>query len=173
MKNSTLRKVLFLSRPVSLFALYDKLSEIEEQLVYENDENQSAFREYESENTFKRKHILVVDDDAEQLLLIKEQLEEFYDVTMVKSGQQAIKFLAKKIPDLILLDYLMPDEDGPSFLTRMREIENFANIPVVFLTGMTEKGTILHTLVELKPQGYVIKPVKKSELVAKIIEVLG
>ena len=172
-KNCTLKKVLFLSRPVSLFALYDKLAEIEELLESEKDESLSAFREYEREDTFRRKHILVVDDDSEQLLLIKEQLSDFYDVTLVKSGQAAIKFLAKQIPDLILLDYLMPEEDGPQFLHRMREIEQFAEIPVVFLTGMTEKNAILHTLVELKPQGYVIKPVKKSELVAKIIEVLG
>ena len=173
MKNSTLRKVLFLSRPVSLFALYDKLSEIEEQLVYENDENQSAFREYESENTFKRKHILVVDDDAEQLMQIKDHLREFYEVTLVPSGEAALKFLSKHEVDLVLLDYLMPDLNGPQVLENMRMMPGISEIPVVFLTGVTEKDTVVKTLVELKPQGYIVKPSKKSELVAKIIDILG
>ena len=84
----------------------------------------------------------------------------------------AFKYLSRNTPDLILLDYMMPGEDGPSVLRRLKEHEKYANIPVIFLTGMTEKNTVIRTLTELKPQGYVIKPSKKSELVAKIIDVL-
>ena len=52
-------------------------------------------------------------------------------------------------------------------------IPEVSHIPVVFLTGVTEKETVVKTLVELKPQGYIVKPSKKSELVAKIIDILG
>ena len=68
---------------------------------------------------------------------------------------------------------MMPEEDGPSVLRRLREVDEYADIPVIFLTGMTEKNTVIRTLTELKPQGYIVKPAKKSELVAKIIEVIG
>lgn len=173
---SGLGRVFFLSRPVPLYALYEKLAEIEEAMNNYGREQMDSIREYVSEcadTGFKRKHILVVDDETEQLVTIKEQLSEFYDVTLVKSGEAAFKFLLRKIPDLILLDYLMPGEDGPSVLRHMRTIEELASIPVVFLTGVTERDAILKVISELRPQGYVVKPAKKSELVAKIIDVLG
>ena len=175
MQYSELEKVLFVSRPVSLFALYEKLSEIEKLLEDDKENNLSAFREYVNENAgkYRRKHILVVDDDTEQLLVIKEHLEEFYDVTCVKSGDAALKFLSKKECDLILLDYLMPKMDGPAVLRKIQETDEWADIPVVFLTGVKEKNKVLDALLELRPQGYLIKPSKKSEIVAKIIDILG
>ena len=175
MKHTELERVLFLSRPVSLFALYEKLSEIESLWEEEKENGLSAFREFVNDNAGKnaRKQILVVDDDTEQLMIIKEQLEEFYDVTCVKSGAAAFKFLAKKTPDIILLDYLMPMMDGPEVLRNIQDTKDWEDIPVVFLTGMTEKKKVLQTLAELRPQGYIVKPAKKSELVAKIIDILG
>ena len=174
-KYTELERVFFLSRPVSLFALYEKLSEIEKTIENTKDNNLAAFREYVNEDAGKprRKQILVVDDDSEQLMHIKEQLEEFYDVTCVKSGEAAFRYLAKKRADLILLDYLMPIIDGPEVLRSIQDTSGWEDIPVVFLTGMTEKNKVLKTLAELKPQGYIVKPAKKSELVAKIIDILG
>ncbi len=175
MKYTELERVFFLSRPVSLFALYEKLSEIEKTIEEDKDNNLSAFREFVNENDHghPRKKILVVDDDTEQLMHIKDQLDEFYDVVCVKSGEAAFKFLAKKTCDLILLDYLMPVMDGPTVLRSIQDTSDWENIPVIFLTGMTEKKKVLQTLAELRPQGYIVKPAKKSELVAKIIDVLG
>ena len=175
MKYSDLERVFFLSRPVSLFALYEKLSEIEKNLEDIKDNGLATFREYVSEKAGRpeRKRILVVDDDSEQLMNIKIQLDEFYDVTCVKNGEAVFRFLASKTPDLILLDYLMPVMDGPEILRRIHETKGWENIPVVFLTGMTERNKVLKTIAELKPQGYIVKPAKKSELVAKIIDVVG
>ncbi len=171
-KHTVLKKVLFISRPVPLLSLYEKLIGIEEELDKTIQGNLSAFHEFINEEVDdERRHILVVDDDTEQLFNIKEQLREFYHVTPVKSGEAAFRFLKKRIPDLILLDYMMPEEDGPSVFRRLRETEAYAEIPVIFLTGMTEKNTVIRTLTELKPQGYIIKPSKKSEIVAKIIDV--
>lgn len=172
MKHTELDRVLFLSRPVSLFALYEKLTEIEESMKDEKEQNLSSFREYVNENAPARRRILVVDDDSEQLLHIKDQLEEFYDVTCVKSGEDAFKFLSKKTCDLILLDYLMPKMDGPEVLRNLQDTKDWEDIPVIFLTGVTEKKKVIQTLAELRPRGYIVKPSKKSEIVAKIIDVL-
>ncbi len=176
MKFTDLERVLFISRPVSLFALYEKMDDIEEKAAAEKEKDSSAFWEYVNEdaiNRAKRKRILVVDDDSEQLFNIKEQLDEFYDVSLVRSGDAALKFLSKHIPDMILLDYLMPDKDGPQVFKEFQKTPEYAAVPVVFLTGMTEKKAVMQTLRDLRPKGYIVKPVKKSALVAKIIDVIG
>ena len=126
-----------------------------------------------ADDTPPRKHILVVDDDSSQLLQMKDHLREFYEVTLVPSGKAALKYLTKHRVDLIFLDDLMPEMNGPDVLEQLRRLPALKFIPVVFLTGVTEKDTVIKTLVELKPQGYIVKPAKKSELVAKIIDILG
>ncbi len=174
--NTKLERMFFMSRPVSLFALYEKLNEIENK-VEENIKNGSTlvteFVNPHAHDLPPRRRILVVDDDSQQLLHIKEQLNEFYDVTLVPSGEAALKYLGGHNVDLILLDYLMPEMDGPLVLESIRMMPDRLDIPVVFLTGVTEKDKVVKTLVELKPQGYIVKPSKKSELVAKIIDILG
>lgn len=173
--NTDLERMFFLPRPVSLFALYDKLNDIENDIERIKKENGGSLEEYVNEGKkteYERRHILVVDDDPELLIHIKEQLKEFYEVTLAGSGKNMFKYLEKFKVDLILLDYLMPEMDGPEVLCKLREFDEYKDIPVVFLTGVSEKETVIKTLVELKPQGYILKPSKKSELVAKIIDVL-
>ena len=58
-------------------------------------------------------------------------------------------------------------------LQTIRERPEYADIPVVFLTGMAEREAVLQLFVDYMPQGYVLKPSKKSELVAKIIDAIG
>ncbi len=173
-KYTELKKVVFFSRPISLFTIYEKMIRIEEELKDKADVNyMEIFEKTEDDDVPGRKKILVVDDDAEQLLYIKDLLKEFYDVSLVKSGDDCFRFLQKKKTDLILLDFLMPELDGPAVYKGLRDVEETKDIPVIFLTGVKEKKTVIKTLTELKPQGYIVKPSKKSELVAKIIDVLG
>ncbi len=170
---SRLESVLFLPRPISFTVLREKLAEIKTTVEKRKEQNLSLFREYVNEKEYyTKKNILVVDDDPDYLAHIKEQLEEFYRVTCVRSGADAYKSLIREIPDLILLDYLMPDENGPAVLRRIQASSDWCDIPVIFLTGVSEKSAVLQTLTELRPQGYVVKPCKRSELVAKIIDVL-
>ncbi len=173
-KYTTLDRLFFMSRPVSLYVLYDKLAEIEKKYEEEGEDYPilSEFINPAGDGQIRRRHILVVDDNAQQLMQIKEHLREFYQVTLVNRGELAFRVLDKSIVDLILLDYLMPGMDGPEVYKRIRELPEYANIPVVFLTGVSEKETVIKTLVELLPQGYIVKPARKSELVAKIIDVL-
>ncbi len=66
----------------------------------------------------------------------------------------------------------MPEMDGPETLKAIRADEDIEDVPVIFLTGVKERNIVIETITKLKPEGYVIKPSKKSELVAKIIDAL-
>ena len=79
--------------------------------------------------------ILVVDDDATMARAIHSFLKDDYEVYMVTSGKNALQFLEKKTPDLVLLDIKMPEMDGFETLTEMRKHPDMAEVPVIFLTG--------------------------------------
>ena len=126
-----------------------------------------------SENPVQnKKHILVVDDNAMMLKVIKEHLHEKYDVGTAVSGKVALKFLEHKTTDLILLDYDMPQENGPAVLEKLRASDATKDIPVIFLTGVTESKKIKEALV-LKPQGYLLKPVNREKLLEEIEKFIG
>lgn len=118
------------------------------------------------------KHILVIDDDPRMLRLIKEELREEYNVATAVSGKVAMKFLERKRTNLILLDYEMPEEDGPTVLAKLRENPQTKNIPVVFLTGINESEKIQKVLA-MKPQGYLLKPIESTKLFQTIRKVIG
>lgn len=125
----------------------------------------------EQAEAVKRKHILVVDDDSSVLKLLKGYLAERYDVATAISGKIALKFLETKKTDMVLLDYEMPNENGAEVLAKIRENANTANLPVVFLTGVTERKKILEVL-SMKPQGYLTKPIDMEKLSSTIKGVL-
>ena len=120
----------------------------------------------------RRKHILVVDDDSSVLKLIKSYLSGNYDVATAKSGKVALKFLETKKTDLVLLDYEMPGEKGPEVLSKIRADARTKNLPVVFLTGVTDKEKIQDVLA-MKPQGYLLKPIDMMKLSSTIKNVLS
>ncbi|WP_044957411.1 response regulator [Butyrivibrio sp. LC3010] len=116
-----------------------------------------------------RKSILVVDDDASYLGLVREWLREKYKVSMASSGLQAIKWLGKNKPDLILLDHEMPITSGPQVLEMLRSDEETKHIPVMFLTGKSDKESVM-AVMALKPEGYFLKTIAKQELLDKLEE---
>ncbi len=116
-----------------------------------------------------RKSILVVDDDASYLGLVREWLREKYRVSMVTSGLQAIKWLGKNKADLILLDHEMPVTTGPQILEMLRSDEETKRIPVIFLTGKSDKESVMQ-VVALKPEGYFLKNIDRKELMNKLDE---
>lgn len=116
-----------------------------------------------------KKSILVVDDDVSYLGLIREWLKDEYRVSMANSGLQAIKWLGKNKADLILLDHEMPVTSGPQVLEMLRSDEETKNIPVMFLTGKSDKESVM-AVVALKPEGYFLKTIDKRELLEKLEE---
>ena len=73
---------------------------------------------------------------------------------------------------MILLDYEMPVENGPEVLMKIRENEELAKIPVIFLTGISETDKIKQALI-LKPQGYLLKPIDRTKLFETIEQFIG
>ena len=69
--------------------------------------------------------------------------------------------------DLILLDYEMPVTSGPQVLEMLKSEKDTKDIPVMFLTGKSDKGSIVKVL-ELKPTGYLLKSIKREELIQKL-----
>lgn len=120
----------------------------------------------------QRAHILVVDDDPLMLKMLKEQLRDDYDVATAVSGKIAMKFLERKTTDLILLDYEMPGENGPEVLERLRANEATRDVPVIFLTGVSDREKIQEALA-LRPQSYLLKPVDHEKLMSAITKFVG
>ena len=85
--------------------------------------------------------ILVVDDDTSQLALAQKILGKEYRIAAANSGAVALKYLENNCPDLILLDINMPEMDGFQVLEKMKQMERFTNIPVIFLTADNDPET--------------------------------
>lgn len=119
-----------------------------------------------------RKHILIVDDDIDMLKLLRMFLADDYQVTIVDSGKQALEYVIKHTPDLILLDYMMPMFDGPHVLEIIRKREESKDVPVLFLTSVTDRDKIIQCLAH-NPQGYLIKPISREELLQRVGEILN
>lgn len=129
------------------------------------------FFEQSNEQT-NRKHILIIDDDVNMLKTLRYYLQDAYKVTVINSGKVAIDFLLKYTPDLILLDYMMPMYNGAAVLKIIKSREATKDIPVYFLTGQTDRTTVMECL-SLKPAGYIIKPVAKDALLDKMAKALS
>ena len=117
------------------------------------------------------KKILIVDDSPLLLRNMKSILEEKYTVFIATSGEQAIKFIPNKQPDLILLDYEMPGLDGKETYEMLKANEDMKDIPVIFLTSMSDKEHIYSAL-QTRPAGYILKPPDRERLFESIEEAL-
>lgn len=120
----------------------------------------------------RRRHILVIDDDPMMLKIIKEHLRDRYDIATAVNGKVAMKFLEHKKTDLILLDYEMPEENGPAVLAKLHADASTKDVPVIFLTGISEREKI-QKAIELKPQGYLLKPIDREKLLEAIAKIIG
>lgn len=129
-------------------------------------EELSAVAKVSSENRLG-KRILLVDDDPTFLKMIQGWLSYKYRITAVKSGMQAITYIAKHKPDLILLDYDMPITPGPQVMEMIRSEFDSSEIPIIFLTGKSDRESIMRVM-KLKPQGYLLKTMSRDDIVAAI-----
>lgn len=111
----------------------------------------------------RKKTILIVDDDVSYMSMIMDWLKDSYRVSPVNSGVEAITWMAKNKPDLVLLDYEMPITNGPQVLQMIRASSELAATPVMFLTGKGDRESIIQVM-SLKPAGYLLKSVDKNGL---------
>lgn len=149
------------------------LSQLEKELALSETEADVLIEENTDEKVISDgpQRIMIIDDAPGMLKAIKEHLGSEYEVATAISGKIALKYLQNKTVDLILLDYEMPEEDGPAVFEKLLANPKTANIPVVFLTGINDSAKIQKAL-SLKPKGYLLKPVDKETLLAKVHEIL-
>lgn len=114
-----------------------------------------------------RPKILVVDDSMTVRQSMGELLAADYEVSLAESGVAAIRTITLNRPDVILLDYEMPVVNGKQTLEMLRSEQEFADIPVIFLTGRSDPE-LVKTLLALKPAGYLLKYLKPAEIKQKI-----
>ena len=162
----------FLVRPFAIPMLVQRCMDMLE--VSDADMEVQTLQEPEKEVKLPggKKHILAVDDSGILLRSVKNTLEERYEVSVATSGMLALTQARKKTPDLILLDYDMPGWDGKKTLEVIRKDSELKDIPVVFLTAVADKEHIAAVL-ELRPSGYLLKPVEPAKLFDSIEKVLN
>jgi CheY-like chemotaxis protein len=116
--------------------------------------------------------LLVVDDDEFQRKLTAPILEsEGYRVRVASCGTEAISLLSRSGADLVLLDYLMPDINGLEVLARLKSDPRLGSIPVIMITGNSERGIVLDSR-RLGVADFLVKPYDRQTLLGKIARVL-
>ena len=120
------------------------------------------------------KTILIVDDDPGVKHTIKyglEGLDSNYQVICADSGKQCFEFLEKKlVPDIILLDVMMPDMNGWEVQKKLRDRMEWKSIPIVFLTAVQDPTS--KKIGNITSEGFIEKPCKLPELKQKIDKIL-
>jgi DNA-binding response OmpR family regulator len=121
------------------------------------------------DNQFRGRRILVVDDEERMVRFIRLNLEhDGFRVTEAFNGTQAIDKVRSSLPDLVLLDVMMPDIDGFEVLKIIREV---STVPVIMLTAKGEEDDRVRGL-ELGADDYITKPFSPRELVSRARAVL-
>jgi DNA-binding response OmpR family regulator len=117
----------------------------------------------------EERKILVVDDEPRMVQLISLNLKlEGFNVISASGGYQALEKVTRELPDMVLLDIMMPDMDGFETLKKIREL---SSVPVIFLSVKGEEADRVHGL-DLGADDYITKPFGPRELVSRINAVL-
>jgi len=118
--------------------------------------------------------VLIVDDDRTNLALFALLLKAVADVTPIEVDDplEALAWCKEHDPDLVLLDYMMPDMDGLEFLQAFRALPGKATIPVIMATADTDTD-VRHKALQLSANDFLTKPVNKTELRARVTNMLA
>jgi CheY-like chemotaxis protein len=116
--------------------------------------------------------LLLVDDDANIRLLARMSLEDNWDVVEASSGAEALENAVKEKPDIILLDMMMPEMDGITVLAKLRELGEFAQTPIIFITAKVQAAEI-ETYLALGATGVIVKPFDPLKLSDEITHIVN
>lgn len=112
--------------------------------------------------------ILVVDDEPDILEILQYNLEkEGYAVRVAGNGKKGVEEAKAFLPDLILLDIMMPDQDGVETCRQIREVPELQNIYVIFLTARAEEYSEIAAF-DVGADDYIVKPIKPRALMSRI-----
>ncbi len=119
-----------------------------------------------------RKHVLLVEDDEDILELLRYNLsEEGYTVDGAVTGEEALRLVVTKLPDLVILDLMLPGLDGMEVCKMIKRDPKTSHIPIVMLTAKSEDSDIVAGL-ELGADDYITKPFSPRVLIARVRAVL-
>jgi DNA-binding response OmpR family regulator len=113
---------------------------------------------------------MLVDDEPELLDLVAMRLESFgYDVITAIDGENALKIMENKIPDLVLLDVMMPGRNGYEICHEIKADPRTAHVPVILFTAKPEqKEKLKSNYGFMAADGYILKPFEPEDLLIKI-----
>jgi DNA-binding NarL/FixJ family response regulator len=115
-----------------------------------------------------RKRLLLIDDDPNLILLVKDYLEfRGYEVVTADNGKEALKLLSQEPPDMIICDIMMPEMDGYGLIENVRQDRRTGWIPVLFLSAKGQSQDRIKGL-NLGADVYMVKPFEPEELVAQV-----
>jgi len=116
--------------------------------------------------------ILLIEDDLNLTELVRYNLErDGYEVSLAEDGEEGLMMAMERPPDLILLDWMLPNLSGIEICRRLRRNAELANVPIIMLTARSEEGDRGRGL-ETGADDYVTKPFSPRELIARINAVL-
>lgn len=117
--------------------------------------------------------IVLAEDDPQIARLTSFKLEkEGFEVIWEKDGGAAFESIKSNLPDLVLLDIMMPVMNGYQVLKKMKEDDEIKNIPVIMLTAKGQERDVV-TGIEMGADDYIVKPFRPAELTARIKKILG
>ena len=115
----------------------------------------------------EKKRLLIVDDTIANLQLLGNLLQQKYSLSFATSGQEALELLGKSIPDLILLDIMMPKIDGYEVCRQVRTNPLTKYVPIIFLTAKSDRDSVVKGMAA-GAQDYLIKPFAAEDVLARI-----
>src|ERR1700757_185102 len=118
--------------------------------------------------TESRDIVLVVDDSPETLRMLTDAIEQGgMTVLVARESESALSIIERVLPDVILMDAVMPGTDGFETCRRLKQNRALAHVPVIFMTGLSDTEHIIEGL-EAGGVDYVTKPIVPGELLARI-----
>lgn len=112
--------------------------------------------------------VLIVDDTTANIDVLRKTLEpQGFHLSIAPNGEVALKIVDKVLPDLILLDVMMPGIDGFEVCRRLRQVPRFQEIPVIFITAKTEVSDLVQGF-EAGGQDYITKPFRQEEVLIRV-----
>ena len=118
-------------------------------------------------NVVETQKVLLADDDAINREVLGELLKPEYTVLLARNGVQALERAARHLPDLILLDVMMPDMDGYEVLRRLRADPQTAQIAVIFISGLDRPEDEANGL-KMGASDYIVKPFNQTVVMARV-----
>lgn len=118
------------------------------------------------------KKILIADDEHKIVMTLEYAFRKAgYDIFIARDGSEVLEILKTEIPDIILLDIMMPNVDGYTTLSEIKKNKDFENLKVIFLSAKTGEADIKKGL-QMGADAYVTKPYSIKKLTEKVEELL-